>query len=204
MRPVKDITGARFGRLTVIGEYKSGTSSLKTYPSVLCRCDCGTERRFDVGNLRAGATTSCGCFRLENSSKMGQTFGRVGGLKQREYPPVESSARDLYQKYMKRHAGNLTFEEFWILTQQSCYYCNTEPQQVYLNKNATDNESGRFIYNGLDRLDISKGYDSDNVKPCCGTCNFMRHKLSVEGFYKQIVKIVKHRKEDLTKLGLPH
>ncbi len=192
------LVGTKFGKLIVIGEYKSGTKSPRTSPTILCKCECGVEKRFDVNNLQAGKTKSCGCFRKENSSEMGKNFGKSGGLKQRKYIPIESSARDLFQKYLKRNPGNLTFEEFYKLTQLKCYHCGNTPHQIYLIKNATsDDKTSQFVYNGLDRVDTKRGYDKDNVVPCCGTCNFMRHKLSLSEFYKHIAKIVKYQKWDL-------
>lgn len=68
--------GRRFGRLAVIEERKPGGRS------VLCRCDCGTEKPFDVDNLRAGKTTSCGCLRREQVASKNY---RHGLSKQPEY-----------------------------------------------------------------------------------------------------------------------
>ena len=199
-----ELAGTRFGRLTVIGDYQAGTTvgAKRIGPSIMCRCDCGTEKRVNVDNLRSYKTTSCGCFRSENSSKMWKELGKIGGRKRRKYPPVESSARDLFQKYMKRNPGDLQFEEFVKLTQLPCYYCGASPYQIYLNKNATDNEGGKFIYNGLDRIDNTRGYDKENIITSCGVCNFMRHKQTMAQFYMKIIDIVSNRKDDLIKYGL--
>ena len=59
-----DLTGQRFGRLTVLeccGRSKDGQ---KVY---LCRCDCGTEKAVKSGNLRSGNTESCGCLSAEKT-----------------------------------------------------------------------------------------------------------------------------------------
>lgn len=58
MRPKKDLTGMRFGRLTVcecVGKKASGHSEW------VCKCDCGNVRVVDGTNLTRGHTTSCGC-----------------------------------------------------------------------------------------------------------------------------------------------
>lgn len=197
MKPEDKLINTRFGKLIIVGEYLPGRKAIKTsnhfsariYPSVLCKCDCGVVKRIAVDNLRSGFTTSCGCFRKENSSKIGTKFGKTGGLKRRKYSTIESSARDLFQKYLKRSPGNLTFDSFYELTQQNCTHCGAKPNQKYLVKNVTD-DLGDYIYNGLDRINNSKGYDLDNVIPCCGTCNFMRHTLSLDEFYKHIKQII--------------
>lgn len=57
-----DLTGMRFGRLTVIGRvedhiYPSG----KHRPKWKCKCDCGNEIETTGNNLKNGDTKSCGC-----------------------------------------------------------------------------------------------------------------------------------------------
>ena len=52
-----DLTGQRFGMLTVLGPAeKAGSMS-----AWRCRCDCGRETVVTIGHLRNGTTTSCGC-----------------------------------------------------------------------------------------------------------------------------------------------
>ena len=52
----------RFGRLTVLEEGEGVPSPGNgTLRRALCRCDCGTEKLFYVGNLKKGASLSCGC-----------------------------------------------------------------------------------------------------------------------------------------------
>lgn len=55
---VKDLTGQKFGMMTVLelaGYTKHRLSKWK------CICDCGTEKIVIGGNLKTGTTTSCGC-----------------------------------------------------------------------------------------------------------------------------------------------
>lgn len=65
-----DLSGKRFGRLTVLGrgsEYidVSGTSKYK----YRCVCDCGNYVWVRPDDLKKGATKSCGCLRKENGTK---------------------------------------------------------------------------------------------------------------------------------------
>lgn len=53
--------GQRFNRWVVL------TSATRQSERVLCRCDCGTERRVLAKNLRQGLTRSCGCLRRDSS-----------------------------------------------------------------------------------------------------------------------------------------
>lgn len=69
MRRKIDLTGQRFGRLTVIKpaerpEYTTITSSFW-----ICQCDCGNETITNTQALKTGATRSCGCLRQETCAK---------------------------------------------------------------------------------------------------------------------------------------
>lgn len=71
-----DITGNRYGRLTVIREverirYASGNS----HRVWECLCDCGNIIRCTTDRLRRGNTKSCGCLRKEITSKKNYKHG---------------------------------------------------------------------------------------------------------------------------------
>lgn len=58
-----DMTGQRFGRLTVIEKsYKKDASNGLYW---LCKCDCGQFTVVSGDNLRRGLTSSCGCKRSD-------------------------------------------------------------------------------------------------------------------------------------------
>lgn len=61
----QDYTGARFGRLVVIGEDHPRKYGKYTQRVMICRCDCGEIKTVQLKNLRAGTTQSCGCLRRE-------------------------------------------------------------------------------------------------------------------------------------------
>lgn len=70
-----DMTGFRFGRLTVLGFVGRSPTGVLMWS---CRCDCGRERVVHANSLRSGHTSSCGCVRLDNvRSLTGKTFGRL-------------------------------------------------------------------------------------------------------------------------------
>lgn len=67
-----DLTGEKFGRLTVIER----APNQKNYQTRwVCRCDCGKEVLVARGNLRSGHTKSCGCFSVETVVKRSKTHG---------------------------------------------------------------------------------------------------------------------------------
>lgn len=72
----KDLTGSRYGRLTVLSHEK--TPGSKTFWR--CRCDCGNEVIVGYGELRYGNTKSCGCLRKEVASLNGKTNSTKHGM----------------------------------------------------------------------------------------------------------------------------
>ncbi len=68
---IKDLTGQRFGRLTVISlsDKKLEYSRSAVW---LCRCDCGNEIITSSTCLKSGDTLSCGCLHREIMSEVGK------------------------------------------------------------------------------------------------------------------------------------
>jgi hypothetical protein len=62
-RKVIDLTGKKFGRLTVIGRSPERSGGKVCWD---CICECGGEKRVKGCSLKSGNTTSCGCRRTEN------------------------------------------------------------------------------------------------------------------------------------------
>lgn len=56
------MTGMTFTRLTVLGRSGSTPTGMAAW---LCRCSCGTEKRFYGADLRSGKSKSCGCLKSE-------------------------------------------------------------------------------------------------------------------------------------------
>lgn len=71
----RDLSGQRFGRLVVIGA--SGLVDRFGKRTWLCECDCGTTTPpLATGALTSGNTTSCGCWKLENTGDVHRTHGK--------------------------------------------------------------------------------------------------------------------------------
>jgi len=78
-REVIDLSGQRFGRLTVTGR----TVNQNDRVMWLCRCDCGNDAVVSGHALRRGMTESCGCLSKQRAwstdpvDLVGQRFGRL-------------------------------------------------------------------------------------------------------------------------------
>lgn len=93
---VIDITGKRFGKLTVLNKIESsfGLQGDGTF-KWLCKCDCGNELEVRGGDLKNGHTKSCGCYRIEQVSTHGLSnsplYKRWWGIIQRCYKESHKS-----------------------------------------------------------------------------------------------------------------
>ena len=77
MGKLKDLTGQKFGRWTVVSRAPNGP---KSHAFWNCRCECGTERSVCHSSLVAGTSKSCGCLTLEVLHKRA-THGHTAGDK---------------------------------------------------------------------------------------------------------------------------
>lgn len=84
-----DLTGQRFGRLTVLERDKNVSSTKGAY--WICQCDCGNKKSISSGSLRQGLTKSCGCLNKEIISQqkeipdmIGKKFGNLTVIKRAE------------------------------------------------------------------------------------------------------------------------
>lgn len=103
---VKDLTGQRFGRLTVLrqeGRNKHG------HLKWICRCECGTEKAIIGASLVKGVIVSCGCYHREQLSVTefedltNHTFGKLTVLEQASSRVVHDK-RGNYKKRVWRCA----------------------------------------------------------------------------------------------------
>lgn len=175
-----DLTGKIFGRLKVIkfvGKDHWGNRKWE------CQCNCGNITVTPTSNLASGHTQSCGC--------LGKERRHIANCK----APGEAALNQILD-YYHRHARrrNLIFEltrdQFIELTKQNCFYCDRKPNQ----RAGRSRDNGYYFYNGIDRLDNTRGYTIQNAVPACKYCNSMKGKLTKKQFIDLITKIYEHQK----------
>jgi len=164
-RPKINLINERFGKLIVrsLGEQR-GPKGLTIWN---CLCDCGNECSVRSDLLTSGKTKSCGCLR-----KLPEGVGSFNSLLLR----YKRQAAD------RGYSFELDEKQFLDLVKKNCYYCGIEPQQEQKAKGS----NGKFIYNGIDRLDNDLGYTTDNVVACCKSCNRAKDRMNFEQFKKVI------------------
>ncbi len=79
----------------------------------------------------------------------------------------------------------LTFDSFCKKSDEPCYYCGAI-KDSYVKDRASD-----YIlhYNGLDRIDSSKGYTEENTVSACKWCNISKSEMSELEFKEFIIRI---------------
>lgn len=101
MPNLKDLTGQRFGILTVLRIDRS-TVGLGGRIKWIVRCDCGTEKAVLANNLskthRPSATKSCGC-RLNSDHKIPFKNKRLYQIWNQMIQRCENSNNDAYMNY---------------------------------------------------------------------------------------------------------
>ena len=112
------------------------------------------------------------------------------------YTPRISTARTVFRNN-GYNDGDLLFEEWYVMSQQDCFYCGKKPSQK-ANKHKNNKGSsayakkyGTFIYNGVDRINNLE-HHIDECVPCCQTCNIAKNTMPIKEFKAWIIKVYKH------------
>lgn len=161
--------GKRYGKLVVLEQAPSDG----TWAKFLCQCDCGNTITVRGNSLRTGMTRSCGCLA--------------------HLPPGEAAFNQIYNSARQNartrgYPWELTKEQVKDIMGKPCAYCGAEPHQ-----RVTDTRyHGTFLYNGMDRVNNTKGYTIDNVVPCCGRCNRAKDTHSVGSFREWVARVHAH------------
>lgn len=184
-----DLSGAKFNNLLAIQyEYSKNKHSFWSF-----LCDCGNTVTKEARYVKNGRIKSCGCLRYKTSSIIGKKYGKL--TKEEGY----STKRYLYNLYRKgarrrNYTYELSFQETIDLTSQNCYYCGIAPYKII----DRDDYFGSYTYNGIDRIDNSKGYSVENCVPCCFVCNRAKGIMTQEQFKEWVDSLYNHYIKEYT------
>lgn len=155
MSGFKDLTGMKFGRLTVLYRSENGMCSGKPVTRWMCRCDCGIEKTVDGHSLARGRTKSCGCLNAETRKR-------------------------LLTERATTHGGCYTrLYHIWAHMKYRCYNPNDAKYKDYGGRGITvcsewlagfENFRGWALSSGysdnlsLDRIDVDGNYEPSNCR----------------------------------------
>lgn len=144
-----DLTGERFGRLTVIEKVPSGNGC--TNARWRCKCDCGNETTVLGTTLRRGESKSCGCYRSdywrENKTTHGMSDSRLATI---WYGMRERCLCTTCPAYAEYGGRGITICDEWINSFHPFY-------DWAIANGYRDDLS-------LDRIDNDKGYSPENCR----------------------------------------
>lgn len=167
MRKFIDLTGKRFGKLTVLERVENTNPQIRWK----CKCDCGTEKTIQGGHLRSGHTSSCGCSWYE----YGENHVSWKGYKEisgKYFKSVKYNART------RNLTFNITLEQLWDIFIKQDRKCALSGIPLAFEAN-----HGKIKGNAsLDRIDPSKGYTIDNVQWVHSSINNMKWNMPQQGF----------------------
>lgn len=173
MPAASDLTGLKFGRLRVEKRHARFRRTRKSEPETYytCLCECGKRKKIRGASLSFGATKSCGC-------QMGG-----GPRPDRRLKEGESNFNVVLRRYVsdakKRGVKfRLSVQHAKRLMGDFCFYCGSPPLSL-MDKPGS---FGAFVYNGIDRIDSSRGYVRSNVVTCCANCNWVKGRCSFGRF----------------------
>lgn len=182
-KQAKDLTGLRFGNITVVDFSHRQRTNYVTRIFWNTLCDCGNNRLVSTYHLTNKEVKSCGkCLFAEANRKAAA----------KKLPTGEASFNRAYSTYSNnaklRGLGfELTKEFFRTLTVGNCHYCNAPPAE-----RGGKASNGKYVMNGVDRMDNNIHYTPGNVVACCEKCNTAKMDMGYEQFLEHVQKMYNH------------
>lgn len=180
--PLKDLSGLKTGKLTVLKRATSNRSGSSTW---LCLCECGTEKVYSSDHLtrKKLPVKSCGCSKFISGEAHRDWKGHKGISGDWWYNHV---LRERKQRTRKQIPVTVTKEEAWDLFLKQEMKCALSGLPIEINGNSRNNTAS------IDRIDSSRGYELDNIQWVHKDVNFMKRTYSQEYFIDLCKKIAEN------------
>lgn len=156
MGQVIDLTGQRFGKLTVLKE--AGRTPRKAVVW-LCQCDCGNTKEIRAASLKDGSTTSCGCRQKEAAGMIGKSTATHSESKTRLYRVWQGIKRRIYNPHCKK---------YYLYGGRGIRICEEWDKSYVAFRNwalaSGYDENAPYGKCTIDRIDVDGDYEPDNCR----------------------------------------
>lgn len=159
--PFTDLSGQKFGRLTVVCrdiEYtdSAGASRYK----YKCVCDCGNYTWATPYQLKGGGIRSCGCLHKESAAKQGKANAKHGGNR-RNVPYKEKRLYSIWSG-MKQRCENPNSDSYPNYGGRGIKICEEWRDFANFQKWSLDNGYSENL--SIDRIDYNGNYEPNNCR----------------------------------------
>ena len=160
-----ELVGKQFGNFTVLSKFDVSKQGARW----LCSCSCGRDNEMKIRTVALRSKSIKGCKHCK-ADRMKHPSGEC----------MRNHLLATYKAAAKRRKikWELSDEQFFLVTQQSCSYCGLPPSE----RRDSKRYNGGYACNGVDRKDNSLGYLSSNILPACKDCNYMKRDKSYKDF----------------------
>lgn len=156
-----DLTGKKFGRLTVIKRVENSKNGSARWE---CKCECGKKTITLANHLKDGHTKSCGCYSKEvakNKALNNKYFYKHGLFSDKKYVRLSHILNS-----MKKRCYNINNQNYKYYGGRGIKICNEwlDEENGLLNFYNWAINNGYKENLSIDRINVNGNYEPDNCR----------------------------------------
>ena len=152
---IDSIINKKINSLLILSEGKiHKTKGGNLHRTILCKCDCGKTKTFQLSSVLNKSIKSCGCHSSKTASKrmkiLNTKHGLYNTLEYNTWQSIKKRCLNVNHKYYKYYGGRgITICESWKNSFENFLNdMGIKPSKEY----------------SIDRIDNNKGYDKENCR----------------------------------------
>lgn len=201
MRRIIDLTGQKFGRLTVIKRVEDYISPKGWHHTRwLCKCDCGNKTNTTTVSLRSGTSISCGCYQKERAIEANKKYNSwelfmndniaVGTDSKGRQFTIDIAdwlkCKDYYCSVGSNGYVTATINNKTIFLHRFIMNCPNEMLIDHINGDPTNNCKSNLRIVTMQQNNMNRKKQSNNTSGCTGVywekqCNKWRASITYKG-----------------------